>query len=63
MAITNGYCTLEELKPELRIPLLLDTTDDLRLEVAIGRTLRRSSLTLPSPAGRGDQSSGSGTDN
>jgi len=41
MAITNGYCTLDELKPELRIPVLLDTTDDTRLEVAIAAASRQ----------------------
>jgi hypothetical protein len=41
MAITNGYCTLAELKPELRIPVLLDTEDDTRLEVAIAAASRQ----------------------
>jgi hypothetical protein len=41
MAITNGYCTLAELKPELRMPVLLDTEDDTRLEVAIAAASRQ----------------------
>ena len=41
MAITNGYCTLAELKPELRIPTLTDTADDTRLEVAIAAASRQ----------------------
>ena len=41
MAITNGYCTLAELKPELRIPVLFDNTDDTRLEVAIAAASRQ----------------------
>ena len=41
MAITNGYCTLSELKPELRIPTLTDTADDTRLEVAIAAASRQ----------------------
>jgi hypothetical protein len=40
MAITNGYCTLAELKPELRIPSA-DTDDDTRLEVAIAAASRQ----------------------
>ena len=40
MAITNGYCTLAELKPELRIPTA-DTDDDSRLEVAIAAASRQ----------------------
>lgn len=40
MAITNGYCTLAELKPELRIPTA-DTEDDSRLEVAIAAASRQ----------------------
>lgn len=34
MAITNGYCTLDELKASLRIPVS-DTIDDALLELAI----------------------------
>ncbi|MGA0894499.1 MAG: hypothetical protein ACO3S5_07720 [Ilumatobacteraceae bacterium] len=41
MAITNGYCTLAELKPELRIPVLTDIDDDARLEVAIAAASRQ----------------------
>ena len=34
MAITNGYCTLNELKASLRIPVS-DTLDDALLELAV----------------------------
>ena len=34
MAITNGYCTLNELKASLRIPVS-DTIDDYLLELAV----------------------------
>lgn len=40
MPITNGYCTLADLKPELRIPTA-DTDDDSRLEVAIAAASRQ----------------------
>ena len=40
MAIIHGYCTLVELKPELRIPSA-DTDDDTRLEVAIAAASRQ----------------------
>jgi hypothetical protein len=40
MAITNGYCTLNDLKPELRITVG-DIEDDTRLEVAIAAASRQ----------------------
>lgn len=39
MAITNGYCTLNELKIELSIDLN-DLSDDTRLEMAVGAASR-----------------------
>lgn len=35
MSITNGYCTLAELRSEMGITTATDTTDDSRLELAI----------------------------
>lgn len=40
MTITNGYCTLDDLKPELRVPFG-DVEDDARLEVAIAAASRQ----------------------
>lgn len=40
MAITNGYCTLEQLKSEMRI-VTSDTADDTRLEIAIAAASRQ----------------------
>jgi hypothetical protein len=38
MSVTNGYCTLDQLKAESAI---VDTTDDLRLEMCIGAASRQ----------------------
>lgn len=35
MAITNGYCTLAEIRGFLGITVTADTTDDTRLEIAV----------------------------
>lgn len=40
MAITNGYCTLAQLKSQMRIPTA-DTDDDTRLELAVAAASRQ----------------------